>query len=170
MRNVRRLLMLQPEDRRLLVEAWVRLMAMTLTLRGVGYPRVARRMLACTAREAGPEDVLRARTYARWIASAARRQPVQAACLAQSLTLQTWLRGERVRSELRIGVVKSDARLDAHAWVEVNGVPVNDSLGSVAAFTPLTGANGVVADLGQPTGPGLSGSKPTGSSASRVLR
>jgi hypothetical protein len=104
---------------------------------------------SCRPRQVRADDLIKARCYARWIASAARRQPLRALCLAQSLALHAWLRGEGVPSELRIGVVKADARLAAHAWVELDGVPVNDAPSSVAAFTPLARARETVTDSGQ---------------------
>ena len=47
-------------------------------------------------------------------------------CLTRSLLLDALLRRHGVASQLRIGVRLSQGALDAHAWVEVAGVPVND--------------------------------------------
>lgn len=149
MRLVRRLLALGPADRQLLAEAWLRLVVVATVLQWAGYSRISQRVPSCRPRQVRADDLIKARRYARWIASAARRQPLRALCLAQSLALHAWLRGEGVPSELRIGVVKADARLAAHAWVELDGVPVNDAPSSVAAFTPLARARGVAPDLHQ---------------------
>jgi hypothetical protein len=50
-----------------------------------------------------------------------------ATCLARSLLLRRLLRGFGTESDLRIGVRFEEGKLAAHAWVELEGVPVNDS-------------------------------------------
>ena len=47
-------------------------------------------------------------------------------CLTRSLLLGWLLQRRGVQSELRIGVRFTQGALDAHAWVECEGVPVND--------------------------------------------
>ena len=47
-------------------------------------------------------------------------------CLTRSLLLGWLLRRRGVASNLRIGVRLTNGALDAHAWVECDGVPVND--------------------------------------------
>jgi len=48
-------------------------------------------------------------------------------CLERSLTLWWLLRRQGVGGELRIGARKNGSRLEAHAWVELNGQVLNDS-------------------------------------------
>ena len=58
---------------------------------------------------------------------AARNVPCRARCLEQSLTLWYLLRRHGVPSALRIGVRKAGGQtLEAHAWVELEGRPIND--------------------------------------------
>ncbi|MBK7991648.1 MAG: lasso peptide biosynthesis B2 protein [Comamonadaceae bacterium] len=47
-------------------------------------------------------------------------------CLTRSLLLGWLLRRRGVASDLRIGVRLTNGVLDAHAWVECDGIPVND--------------------------------------------
>ena len=47
-------------------------------------------------------------------------------CLTRSLLLGWLLRRRGVQSQLRIGVRFTQGALDAHAWVECEGIPVND--------------------------------------------
>jgi hypothetical protein len=61
----------------------------------------------------------------RWIPVAARYVPGGASCLVRSLALLGIL--HRFGAELRIGIGNTSPVLDAHAWVEVDGIPVNDS-------------------------------------------
>ena len=58
---------------------------------------------------------------------AARHLPFPATCLTRSLLLGWLLRRRGVQSQVRIGVRLTQGALDAHAWVECEGVPVNDS-------------------------------------------
>jgi hypothetical protein len=157
MRWHRRLRALAPADRRLAVEAWVRLLVVSLVLRYLGYRYVARWVTVCDERAVTHLERVRAERYARWIAVAAPRQPVQAECLAQSLTLLTWLRREGVPCALQIGVAKVGAELGAHAWIELDGVPVNDTPRAVADFARLAGV--------QRPGTPLDGRLPPGAAA-----
>lgn len=57
---------------------------------------------------------------------AARHTPFPATCLTRSLLLDWLLQRRGVTSDLRIGVRLTEGALDAHAWVEYKGIPVND--------------------------------------------
>jgi hypothetical protein len=48
-------------------------------------------------------------------------------CLERSLTLWWLLQRGGIEAELHIGARKNEARFEAHAWVEVKGVVLNDS-------------------------------------------
>jgi len=63
----------------------------------------------------------------RFVNIAARYGPIRAACLVRSIVLILILSACGVRGTLRIGVRKGvSSQLDAHAWVECEGIPVND--------------------------------------------
>lgn len=68
---------------------------------------------------------------------AARHTPFHATCLTRSLLLGWLLRRHGVASELRIGVRLPQGQLDAHAWVECDGVPVNDRPDIADDFAPF---------------------------------
>jgi hypothetical protein len=57
---------------------------------------------------------------------AARYPKIERACLRRSLVLLWLLRRHGVEAKLCIGVRFLDGALDAHAWVEWHGHPVND--------------------------------------------
>jgi hypothetical protein len=59
------------------------------------------------------------------IAIAGALFPGRARCLEQSLALIAMLRRRGVRVEFKLGV--QPYRFRAHAWVEYNGLPVNES-------------------------------------------
>jgi hypothetical protein len=58
-------------------------------------------------------------------------------CLPQSLTLLWLLRREGVEAELVLGARLIDGKLEAHAWIECDHVPINDRPDVRARFAPL---------------------------------
>jgi Transglutaminase-like superfamily len=63
---------------------------------------------------------------ARMVRAAADHGPFHGNCLRQSLALWWLLRRQGIDSELRIGVRKSGARFEAHAWIEWRGRALNE--------------------------------------------
>jgi hypothetical protein len=63
-------------------------------------------------------------------------------CLVRSLVLQWLLARRDVAAQLRYGVRRDGAALIAHAWVEIDGVPVNDTPAGLQGYAVLekTGA------------------------------
>ncbi len=68
-----------------------------------------------------------------------------ATCLTRSLLLRWLLRRYGTASDLRIGVCFEQGKLAAHAWVEKDGIPVNDSPEVVARYAAFEQA--VVPDM-----------------------
>lgn len=105
-------------------------------LEAVPGPRPAQQVPAATA----GAPLARAQRLGALVNLAARHGPWPATCLSRSLALQWLLRRRGIDGVLRIGVRKDGGLLDAHAWVEVDGLPVND-LADVArdyaVFDPL---------------------------------
>jgi len=58
----------------------------------------------------------------RMVRAAFRYSPAKFTCLEQSLTLWYLLRKQGIATQLRIGVRKMDGNFEAHAWVEHEGV------------------------------------------------
>jgi Transglutaminase-like superfamily len=65
-----------------------------------------------------------ARAMGRMVRIAAARGLHKASCLPQSLALWYLLRRQGMNSQLRIGVRKAAGRLEAHAWAELAGSPI----------------------------------------------
>lgn len=71
-------------------------------------------------------DVERTRLTVRMVDAAVRHAWRGSTCLEKSLALW-WLLGRRsIASELCIGARKTDGKLEAHAWVERQGIAVNE--------------------------------------------
>lgn len=69
--------------------------------------------------------------------TAASHAPFPASCLTRSLLLGWILRRRGVASRLRIGVRLTGGVLDAHAWVEYAGIPINDRPDVCDEFAPF---------------------------------
>ena len=68
---------------------------------------------------------------------AARLAFIPATCLTRSLLLRWMLQRRGIASQLRIGVRMNKGNLDAHAWVEYAGLPINDRPNVGEQFAPF---------------------------------
>ena len=122
---------LDGSERRLLVALAVVLPAIGSALRTVGVRRTYRllggsRPIAARGIEVDEMSQAAAERLGWLVNIAARHGPYSATCLRQSLALWWLLRRRGLPAELRIGVGKEDARMRAHAWVELAGRVIND--------------------------------------------
>ena len=67
--------------------------------------------------------------------SAARLLFRREACLERSILLWSLLRRRGIESELKIGVVTEDSTMRAHAWIEIDGEPINEPPDTNQRFT-----------------------------------
>ena len=98
------------------------------SLRMFGLPRTLEWAAAPRpSRQSSDSLALLPASLGRLVNVAARYGPIRAACLVRSLVLIRILSGRGVAGTLQIGVRKgASSQLDAHAWVECHGIPVND--------------------------------------------
>ena len=94
--------------------------------------RLARSVRVRVANKPSYSDAEVAHRIAWVVEAAARRGPWPANCLQRSLTLWWFLARRGIDSDLRIGVRRRPGatrggELDFHAWVEHDGVVINDS-------------------------------------------
>ena len=61
----------------------------------------------------------------RMVGAAQRWLPLKFTCLEESLVIWYLLRRQEIPSRLRIGVRKTNGKLEAHAWVEREGEALN---------------------------------------------
>ena len=79
-----------------------------------------------------PDEVCRdtamqqAATTTHLVQVAAFRTPFKISCLVRSTALWFLLRRQGIGSEIRIGVSQQEGTFKAHAWVESNGIVLND--------------------------------------------
>ena len=121
----------------LLAQALLLLPINVLGLRILGFRRwqsVLQRMI--TNPQANVAEVTTAQNIAR-VVNSASAQFFRNVCLPRSMTLW-WMLGRRgIASELRIGVRKEDNIFTAHAWLECQGIVLNDSAEVGTNFTPF---------------------------------
>lgn len=73
------------------------------------------------------------------VTRAARYGVFRPQCLVRSLAIQRMLRSRGVDTgRLNIGVRMQDGSFQAHAWVELNGAVIGDTLKHVQTFTKVT--------------------------------
>lgn len=128
-RKWRRIRSLSFRQLRVLAASLMLMPMVQFALRRKGFSRTAGALAARSdrpVRTASPADV---RELAVPVGMVASRKVVGAACLGRSLVLWFLARRRGFDVELVIGAAApQDGVLPAHAWVEYDGVPVNDSL------------------------------------------
>lgn len=78
-------------------------------------------------------------SLARLEETVARHLPFRTNCLENSFALYWLLRRNHVPAKLRIGARKIDARLEAHAWLESQGIVLGNT--DHLPFVPFDGLN-----------------------------
>ena len=128
--NLRRFSALEPPAQKLFLRALVTLPLVGLSLKLRGFEGT-RSKLRKTVSHAAPQiasDPLNKQIAltAHMVNAADRHGLVHPSCLVKSLTLW-WLLGRQgITSQLRVGVRKEGGNLEAHAWVEREGIALNE--------------------------------------------
>ena len=73
-------------------------------------------------------------------AAAARNLFFKTNCLEQSLVLWSLLRHRGFDAKLKFGARKDAGKFEAHAWVELDGEPLNNESDENRGFVPFDGA------------------------------
>ena len=158
MANWQKFWQLRGEHRWLFIQAIALLPVITLILRLWGLKRLYR-WLDCWVPiqlKAVPTDqngtplleesawqafqLRQAETIARVVQAAVKHSGQWANCLQRSVTLWYLLRQQGFDPVLRIGVCKTPNKLEAHAWIELQGTVLNDRPDIGQTFTPFSGA------------------------------
>jgi hypothetical protein len=126
-----RWLELVPSERWLLLGLMIALPAIAALLRVCGVVRT-RRWLELSSgnastQVANSDELESAERLAKLTDIAGRRGALTATCLRQSLVIYWLLRRRGFAPELKIGVRREQAAIDAHAWVELQGVALGQS-------------------------------------------
>lgn len=125
----------------LLLEAACVLPMVGLSLAIVGYSRSrvlltsACSMVRSSQREFPAERLIR--SSVRWVRVASRYGLYRGNCLSQSMAMWCLLKRRGVECDLRIGGRKKIGEFEAHAWLECDGIVINDAAGVAQEFKPF---------------------------------
>jgi hypothetical protein len=127
--RLRQFSVLEPSAQGIFLRAAVLLPLISLSLRMRGFGATQgtlQKFLPDSKMETSDLPGPRAELTARMVRAAVRYGAGHPTCLEESLALW-WLLGRRgIVSQLRIGVKKDSPKFQAHAWVELDGEPLNE--------------------------------------------
>jgi Transglutaminase-like superfamily len=131
--QLRRFRTLQPQARGLFLRAaaLVPLISLSLRLRGFRATQASlqKRLGSAVSSQnvpTNPSEGEYAALTARMVASAAVRSFGIATCLERSLAVWWLLSRRGIASKVRIGTRKTGQKFEAHAWVECDGMALNE--------------------------------------------
>jgi hypothetical protein len=132
---------------RVVVMAALLLPAIWVGLRVIGFARIHAWAAGSRGAPAAAPEPHSPAAVGALVNMAGGVMPFFSTCLTRSLAL-VWILGRHgVPRQLRIGVRTADERFDAHAWVEHDGLPINDSPGVSERFAVLDSIGGHVPRL-----------------------
>jgi hypothetical protein len=133
---------LDPVERRLAIEALMLPMAIPLGFQLFGVPRTqawVRRWARIGEKRAAPSSRTTSATIDIRMACRAQGRVTRATgllgpCLVRSMTLWAILRRRGIEVNLRVGFRKRAGKIEGHAWVEHDEVPINESESETRTF------------------------------------
>jgi len=129
-------------ERTIVLEAAAALPTTWIAMRVAGF-RICKTALTRPLSAASPGaatfagTLASAQKVARLEAATARALFFRSTCLEQSLALCWMLRRRGMSPVLRVGARKDADRLEAHAWVEIEGIALGDAAGQHEHFVPF---------------------------------
>ena len=139
---------LAPREWIVFVEAWLTILSVQFELLFV-HKRVVRSSLSETVKTSTNREITR-RSLELFVM--ARNSAPFATCLPRSIALQRFLRRRGIHADLRIGGRRRENAVEAHAWVEIDGVPIAERSDIRDLFTPFeSGSNAVKECFGSRT-------------------
>lgn len=134
---VRKLLQLSKLEAWLLFQAVVLLPTVRLALNFITVSRL-KDLGTRTVRELR-DPRLPPQTTARMVRVAAQRGLYRAKCLDQSLVLCWLLRRQGIDAQIVFGARKEDEQMEAHAWIEVDGISLDEDDNPHRRFSTFEG-------------------------------
>ncbi len=134
---------LTTRQRKLLLQALFLLPLTHLSLKTMGYARTVRtieKQISIpekTEPDSSRENLNNAVEAARIVSIAAHYGLYRATCLRRSLVLIILLRRQGIESKIYFGVQMHDQGIEAHAWVEIQEIVINDHPDIRQQYIPL---------------------------------
>jgi len=132
---LRKLLRLSSREAWLLTQAAVLLPTVRLALKFITVSRLKDFGSGALHEPRSPQ--LPPEAIARLVRIAAEHGLYHFKCLDQSLVLGWLLRRQGIDARIVFGARKEDQQMEAHAWVEIGGVPISDDEGAHQHFSAL---------------------------------
>lgn len=140
LKTLRRFLVLEPERRTVLLQALLLPGVVSAGFHIVGVPRtqawLRRWAAASTPGRGGQHSGIALVQNAQRVIK--RRLGIEGTCLTRSLTLWAMLRRRSINADLRVGFRRSEGKLEGHAWVEFEGIVLNEAEEVKQSYTPFT--------------------------------
>ncbi|MCP4042453.1 MAG: lasso peptide biosynthesis B2 protein [Gammaproteobacteria bacterium] len=150
--RINRFFTLAPDERTAFIKASACLVLVGLGLRLLGLKRCFTLLhsLNLNLRNYVPaRDQTRARHSTRMLHLAAKHVPFHGNCLTRALSLWWLLLRHGIEAQLRIGVRKSKGVLEAHAWVKIQNLELDELWDVEQLFSPFIGLHSeLIADGG----------------------
>jgi hypothetical protein len=135
-RRLRRYLALTPAGRALVLRSLLLLPMVAVRLRTRGLARTTAWLERLRHPDEDDAETLAPEEIARLVHAAASLLRIR--CLPRSLVQWHFLRHRNASAEVRMGVSKlADGSLAAHAWLELDGLPLNDPANIVKRYIVL---------------------------------
>ena len=133
---------LAPRDRHLFLRAAGGLLLVAIARRLTTFKRLRNTVdhllpLATVYSDSSHDVLPDAYHVASIVAIATRNVPISTTCLERSVVLWGLLRQRGIQSELRFGTRQQNGQFEAHAWIEYQGVILNDADDIGQYFTPF---------------------------------
>ena len=120
---------LEGEERSLFLVSYILLPLVDISLRFRGVRRTAT-TLAKRCPQPEPDKIVElseVRRVVQMVKLAVKYSPPWASCLRKSLVLWYLLRRKGIETELRIGSRRNEGKFEGHAWIEYQGMVLNDT-------------------------------------------
>lgn len=134
-RKLARFMVLRSQEKFVFVSAAVLMPLMCLALARMGLARSIAWMEAPTRAARARPAVSEMRALGQLVNLAAAHSPGASSCLARSMYLKWLLLRRGVECQLQIGVRMTAGVLEAHAWIEYQGEPINDRRENCQSFS-----------------------------------
>lgn len=93
-------------------------------------------------------DIEQANIIRKHIDAIVRNYPIEFNCMRRCMALKSMLAKRTIHSQMHIGVKldkqKGSGKLDAHSWITVNDVLINDSQERISEYTEITNQNALL--------------------------
>lgn len=131
--KIKRFLALDWQQKKLLLQAYFLLGRMRAAILTISFKRLSKSLQhhpeLATLEPLNKAELKQAKIIGRAVVTAARYTPWDSNCLAQVLTAQRMLAQNQIAGTFFLGAKKDEQKLEAHAWLECDGLILTGEAG-----------------------------------------